>query len=289
MIPNNNNLTPLAWYNDIREQFHRQRVSQGQVYPLFTPVDTVLPFQILREHRASGVQSVVLRRADGTSAGDITRDMRESGLYELALPIADMGLDVIVYTATMPMALGMSEGRYYLELTDGVETWYSEVFTAVRDMRPYLRLEWRDVENLTFDAGLVIYDNPRYTNRIWLMSQLGRPEYKFEEEGEEREGYFFAEKRSSEKVYRFTALAPEYLLDALRLACISDMVRVTDRYGREYRCDTFSMSPEWEQIGGLASVAFEFETDTYVKRCGRTYMPTGLGDFDGSFNNDFFT
>ena len=151
----------------------------------------------------------------------------------------------------------------------------------------YLQIEWYDVENMVFDGGQIVYTNPKYKNRLYLCTQLGKPEYVFEEEGEERDGYFFPEKQISEKTYRFIILAPEYLCDVMRIIRMSDFVTVTDNYGRVYPCDTFLITPKWQTQGNLASVEVEFQTATVIKKIGRGYItPTG-GDFNNDYNNDF--
>jgi hypothetical protein len=67
-----------------------------------------------------------------------------------------------------------------------------------------------------------------------------------------------------------------------------DHVRVIDKYGRVYNCDTFLITPEWQEQGDLASVEIEFETDTVVKKIGRGYtVPSGGADFNEDYNNDY--
>ena len=100
---------------------------------------------------------------------------------------------------------------------------------------------------------------------------MGKPDYTFEEEGEQRDGLWFPEKMISEKTYKFTFLASEYLLDVMRFIRMADNIKVTDKYGRTYQCDTFLMTPKWEAQGNLASVEVEFQTNTVAKRIGRAF------------------
>jgi hypothetical protein len=104
-----------------------------------------------------------------------------------------------------------------------------------------------------------------------LNTQLGKPEYGFEEEGEKRDGLFFPSKMISEKTYKFSFLANEPLCDVMRLARMADHVKVTDRYGGVYVCDTFLMTPKWETQGNVASVEVEFQTNLVAKRIGRAF------------------
>lgn len=174
-----------------------------------------------------------------------------------------------------------------MTLSDGVQTWYSEMFTVVQDVSGYLKIQWWNIENLVFDAGQIVYQNPNFRNVLYLCTELGKPDYVFEEEGEERDGYFFPEKQISEKTYKCTILAPEYLCDVMRFIRMADYVVVTDKYGRKYNCDTFLITPKWQTQGNLASVEIEFQTDTVVKKIGRGYIISNKGDFNGDFNNDF--
>lgn len=70
-----------------------------------------------------------------------------------------------------------------------------------------------------------------------MCAELGKPEYKFEEEGEERDGYF-SRKTNIGKDVPVYLLAPEYLCDVMRLIRMSDFVTVYSQ-GRKYDCDTF--------------------------------------------------
>lgn len=279
----NNNFSVLPWYTDIREQNHRRSYAYGSVYPLYTMVNTLLPFQIIRPKRNNAISAVKLYTVDGAFVADITETMKETGLQVVSFE----SYDVIVYTAFFPMATNVGQGQYYATLTDGVDTWFSEVFTYVNDLSGYLKVEWYDKENLYFDSGMIVYQNPTFKNRLYLATELGKPDYTFEEEGETRNGYFFPEKQLSEKTYKCTILAPEYLCDVMRFIRMADYVTVTDKYGRIYDCDTFLITPKWQTQGDLASVEIEFETDTVVKKIGRGYYLEDKGDFNEDYKNDY--
>ncbi len=279
----NNNFSVLPWYTDIREQNHRRSYAYGSVYPLYTMVNTLLPFQIIRAKRNNAISAVKLYTVDGLLVADITETVKETGLQVVSFE----SYDVIVYTGLLPMATNIGQGQYYVTLTDGVDTWFSEVFTYVNDLSGYLKVEWFDKENLFFDSGMIVYQNPTFKNRLYFATELGKPDYTFEEEGETRNGYFFPEKQLSEKTYKCTILAPEYLCDVMRFIRMADYVTVTDKYGRKYDCDTFLITPKWQTQGDLASVEIEFETDTVVKKIGRGYYLEDKGDFNEDYKNDF--
>lgn len=282
----NNNISVLPWYTSIEQQNHRKSYAYGTIYPLFTPKRTLLPFQIMRNTSSRNITRAQLYDKNGVLFADITTALKETGLQ--IVPFASLGYDVIVYPSLLPFAIDTPDGIYYARMTDGVNVWYSEMFTIVGDLSGYLKIEWYDVENFVFDAGQIVYQNPNFHNVLYLCSELGKPEYTFEEEGETRDGYFFPEKQISEKTYRCMALAPEYLCDVMRFIRMSDKVFVTDKYGRQYDCDTFLITPKWQTQGDLASVEIEFETATVAKKIGRGYITPGRkGDFNNDFNNDF--
>ena len=282
----NNNISVLPWYTSIEQQNHRKSYAYGTIYPLFTPKRTLLPFQIMRNTSSRNITGAQLYDKNGVLFADITTALKETGLQ--IVPFASLGYDVIVYPSLLPFAIDTPDGIYYARMTDGVNVWYSEMFTIVGDLSGCLKIEWYDVENFVFDAGQIVYQNPKFHNVLYLCAELGKPEYTFEEEGETRDGYFFSEKQISEKTYRCMALAPEYLCDVMRFIRMSDKVFVTDKYGRQYDCDTFLITPKWQTQGDLASVEIEFETATVAKKIGRGYITPGRkGDFNNDFNNDF--
>lgn len=281
----NNNISVLPFYTSIDEQNHRKSYAYGKIYPLFAPADMLLPFQIIRNTRANDVTSVVLYDKTGKQVSDITTYMKETGLQ--IVRFQSLRYDVILYPSILPMPLNQLDGIYYMTLSDGVQTWYSEMFTVVQDVSAYLKIQWWDVENLVFDAGQIVYEEPDFKNTLYLCTELGKPEYEFEEDGEERDGYFFPEKQISVKTYKCTILAPEYLCDVMRFIRMADYIHITDKYGREYDCDTFLITPKWETQGDLASVEIEFKTNTVVKKIGRGYILGNKGDFNEDFNTDF--
>ena len=281
----NNNLSPLPFYESEEQQNHRKSYAYGAIYNLFAPADVLLPFQIIRKHRDEEVTGVKLYRRDGSLFADITEDVKSAGLTVVNMEEYDY--DVIVYPAYLPLAVNMEIGVFYMELTDGVQTWVSEMFTSVSTTNGYVRVEWWDNEDFVFDGGCIVYQGVRYRNVLYLNTQIGKPEYKFEEEGENRDGYFFPEKQISEKVYKFTFAAPEYLCDAMRFIRMADNVLITDEIGREYDCDTFLITVKWQTQGDIASVEAEFETATVAKKIGNVYREETKGSFNNDFNRDY--
>ena len=292
----NNNISVLPFYTSLDEQDYRKSYAYGDVYPLYAQANMLLPFQVIRPHSNSPVSQIFLCRKDGTRITSLLSSMQESELQ--VIQFAALGYDVILYPAIFPLSYGtnpqglrepltMMDGQYMLEMTDGRWIWYSEIFTVVQHMSSYLKIEWYNDDDLVFDGGRCVFENPRFHNYLYFAAEVGKPEYTFEEEGEQRDGYFFPEKQLSEKRYKCTILAPEYLCDVMRLIRMCDHVRVTDKYGRVYDCDQFLITPDWQDQGNLASVEIEFDTDTVVKKIGKGYAVPSGADFNNDYNEDY--
>ena len=286
MIQRNNNLSVLPFYEDVEEQNHRRTYAYGEKYPLFCPLGALPPFQIIRKHDSATITSVRLYKCADNSYVSVQTAMVAAGLQ--VIQYATSGYDIVMYPTNAPHDLTQQEGQHYLRLTmsDG-KTYYSDIFTVVADMIGFLNIRWWDAQDLVMDGTRISYAN-EFRNSLWLNTQLGKPEYEFEEEGENRDGYFYPEKMISEKKYKCVFLAPEYLCDVMRFIRLSDFVQVRDRYGHTYRCDTFLCTPKWEEQGDLASVEVEFTCETVAKKIGKGYIKLGMqDDFNDDFNNDF--
>ena len=286
MIPNNN-LSVLPWYDSIERQNARKWWVYNKVYPLFTPAGFMLPFQVMREHRTNEIVSFRIYKRDNSLVGDFTQVMKETGL-KVVNPIGAQDIDVVVYPGLLPAFTKFANGQYYAVMSDGVQTWYSEMFTIVNDISGYLKLEWWDVDDFYMDDGVIIYKSPLFRNKLYLCADIAKPEYIFEEDGETRDGYFFPAKQISEKRYHFTFLASEYLLDVMRFVRMADYAQIT-KNEQVYKLDTFLITPEWEDNGDVASVDAEFDTATVAKKIGRGFATTTNGDFNNDYNNDFLT
>lgn len=286
MIPNNN-LSVLPWYESIEQQNARKWWVYGRIYPLFTPAGFLLPFQLIIPYQSTHVISNCLLYDANTGAlidSAVADKLSDTGLQ--IKKFQSLGYSVVVYPALLPAFTQMANGRYYLRLRIDSKNYFSDVFTVVNDIQPYLKITWWDLDDFTMDAGTIVYNNPAFKNVLYLQSDLAKPEYPFEEEGETRDGYFFPTKQISEKRYRFNFLASEYLLDVMRFIRMADFAEI-EYHGQTYSLDTFLITPEWEDNGDVAAVEAVFDTATVAKKIGLGYIKAQRGDFNDDFNNDF--
>ena len=286
MIPNNN-LSVLPFYTSLDQQNARKWWIYNRVYPLYCPAGFLLPFQIIVPHNPSWTISnlrpvQIIDANTNQSVADIT-DVVRTMIYKKEFTA--LGYDVWVFPGQLPVINALPNGRYYLMMVWAYAI-YSEIFTVVNDIQPYLTIRWWDVEDFTMDAGTIVYTNPAFKNVLYLKADIAKPEYPFEEEGETRDGYFFPTKQISEKRYRFSFLASEYLLDVMRFIRMADFAEI-EYHGQTYSLDTFLITPEWEDNGDVAAVDAVFDTATVAKKIGLGYVKAQRGDFNDDFNNDY--
>ena len=278
----------LPFFTDINLQNHRRSYAYGDVYPLYVPSGQMLPFQFMTPHVSGNTMGTVeLMNMKDQRVAYLQSNLSDGGLR--ITEFASDGYDIVSYPAIMPIGYNTLEGQYYLRITLTAGVYYSEVFTVVGDISPYLKIEWRMLDDLINYGWRIQYNSGQYRfrNVVYLATELGKPDYEFEETGESRDGWFFPEKMISEKTYKFHFMAPEYLCDAMRFIRMADEVRVTDKYGRTYLCDQFLMTAKWQDQGNLASVEAEFQTDTVAKAIGRGLAPANQGAFNNDYNNDY--
>lgn len=280
----NNNFTPLAWHQgDIELQSNRASYAYGHIVPLIAHRQTLLPFQIITDTDAVDMSNytVALHNVDGTVRVANT-GLTLAKVHIVVRPAdqqqgtAEVGYDVLIYNGdALNDALPM--GQYYLVLTSGQNSWYSDVVTIVSNTLTMTRIEWWDEADMVFPAGRIVYryasggQTVQYKNRMYFLEEIGMPEYPVEEEGDTRDGLFYATKVLSGKKYKMqVAQLTEAMCDALRFVHLADNVTVQDGYGRKYYCDSVLVTPEW-QTGAVASASVEITTDTFVKQVGGGY------------------
>lgn len=277
----NNNISPLPFYDDISLQNHRKDYAFGQIYPLVIHRNMLLPFQFCVSHGIS-ISEAYLYTSEGKHVANILPELKENGLTLKSYA----GFKLIKYPGTLPVNSIKHEGQYYIWLRlNGGPVLYSDIFTVYNRVDDYLKLEYTNSYNFELKNGIIDFsDNFKF--KCYLPTQIGKPEYDFEEEATERMGYSFIESQVSKKLYKFTFLAPEYLCDALRIVRLCNDRQITSK-GQIYDLTTFNMKPEWEEQGDLAAVECEFETDTVISNIGG-YEPELLGgDFNNDYNSDF--
>lgn len=280
-------LSPLKFYDKAIKQNHRKSYAFGHIAPLVMKQGVIDSFQFVLPPNVASIAplSTLLMDAKTDSiVANVGTAFIENGL---AIKTLDNGVKVLTYPGTFMFTDIKYEGIYYLII--GVNPglrYVSEVFCFSNSLDDYLELEyWNPEADFSIKGGAITFaDNFHF--KLRLCTELGKPEYKFEEEATKRLGYTFIESQVSSKVYKFNCILPEYLCDALRLVRLCSNKKVTSK-GEEYDLLTFDMEVDWQDQGDLASVTCELEVDNVIANLGGyRYEPIG-GDFNNDYNNDY--
>lgn len=269
MIPFNN-FSVIPFYTSLAQQNANKWWIYNRVYPLFTPSSGIVPFQILVPH--SITTNVTGWSLINCKDGEVTDLSSYVGTHFEVKSFADYGYDVVILTSTTSPITEPLIGRFYYQVEIDQQTYFSDVITAVSDITPFLKIEWWDDDDFYMPEGIIAYKygtglSEQFKNVLYLPSDIAKPEYIFEEEGETRDGFFFPTKQISEKRYRFSFFASEYLLDVMRFIRMADHVQITYQ-GHVFYPDTFLITPEWEANGDVASVDAQFDCATVAKKIG---------------------
>ena len=271
MIPFNN-FSVIPFYTSLAQQNANKWWIYNRVYPLFTTSSGIVPFQILVPHNTNETTVTKLTIVD-CSTGYYTDISEEIGLWFEVRQFPLYGYDVVMMPFSYILSTQNIVGRYFYEVElNGSTTYVSDVITAVSDITPFLKIEWWDDDDFYMPEGIIAYKygtglSEQFKNVLYLPSDIAKPEYIFEEEGETRDGFFFPTKQISEKRYRFSFFASEYLLDVMRFIRMADHVQITYQ-GHVFYPDTFLITPEWESNGDVASVDAQFDCATVAKKIG---------------------
>ena len=182
----NNNISPFPFYDDISHQNHRKDYAFGQIYPLVIYKNMLLPFQFCVSSGTS-VNEAKLYTIGGVLAADILSSLKENGLVVKSYA----GFKLVKYPGTLPVNAIKHEGQYYIRLRlNSGKYFYSDIFTVYNRVDDYLELEYRNSYNFELKNGMIDFsDNFKF--KCYLPTQIGKPEYDFEEEASERMGYTF--------------------------------------------------------------------------------------------------
>jgi hypothetical protein len=250
--------------------------------PFHLPADRkrILPFQMIRSTpTGDDLTSIKAYRLDDTTNVDLTSTMLAS-----VRVVETPNYDVIKYPATTEFGTAMADGFWYLRMTDGVQTWETEVFTIVPDLTNFMKIEFSCDGNLLYTGGHIDYTDG-FEQRIYLVAKVSKPKYPIDIKSEMRQGYEFDKMVTSRKTYFVEFAAPEYLCDVLRTLRNHDNIEITAN-GITY--PVFKLIPviEWTNEGDYAEVELDFECDTVIHSFGRAKEFTGK-DFNNDFNPDF--
>ena len=276
-------ISPLKFYDDFHKQNRYRSFAYGYVAPLITNPNVVSPFQLI----VSGNVSEVYVRSANTNkrvTGNVVEKFKDAGLRNVT---KDNKYNVLLFLGIFPLSGVIDyEGQYWLEIHSG-GWYYSEIFCFDNNIDDCLKVEyWNPEDDFALKNGIIVLGSENFHFILLLKSELGKPEYSFEEEATKRLGYSFIESQVSKKTYKFNTVIPEYLCDAMRIIRLCSQKKITCK-GETYDAITFNMEVDWQEQGDLASVTCEFDVDNIITNLGGFKHEAVGGDFNNDYNNDY--
>lgn len=276
-------ISPLKFYDDLHKQNRYRSFAYGYVAPLITNPNVVSPFQLI----VSGNVSEVYVRSANTNkrvTGNVVEKFKDAGLRNVT---KDNKYNVLLFLGIFPLSGVIDyEGQYWLEIHSG-GWYYSEIFCFDNNIDDCLKVEyWNPEGDFALKNGIIVLGSENFHFILLLKSELGKPEYSFEEEATKRLGYSFIESQVSKKTYKFNTVIPEYLCDAMRIIRLCSQKKITCK-GETYDAITFNMEVDWQEQGDLASVTCEFDVDNIITNLGGSKHEAIGGDFNNDYNNDY--
>lgn len=277
-------LSPLKFYEDKNWQTHRMSYAFEHISPLIQPFNTIPAFQFVLPSDITSINKIYIHSAFKVAGFDTiySHPTYDYITIDATQEIIDAGLDiyeveeyklVLFYGEEMP-DIGLTEGEYYIEIVfnssdsnNPLKHFYSEIICYTNNIDKYLEIRYRNNSGNFYIKGGIITFPETFQYRLFFATEIGKPEYTFEEEATKRLGYSFVESQVSKKVYRFNVVAPEYICDAMRLIRLCDDKKLIYK-GQEFDMLNFSMDVDWQTQGDLASVNCEFETDNIIVNLG---------------------
>lgn len=267
---------PLRLYEKRAHQNRFRKDGGVKAFRLLMPVTHLLPFQIKRPAGLFGIQSINLVSLDGQTTIDLFSELEPGELVKYAFA----SYDYLIHFGSLAHGANVPEGEYDLEISDGVNVWYSEVLT-VRDFDPnelnpngcaVTKITWYDtcdVADIFYRTSL--FGGPQYKNILYLDVDVAKPEYNYNEEGDENgEGVFEADYQKLEKQHGLQTVLPEYMVDAVTLLPLhvtkTGTVEVLTARGYTGEVNRISVDPKWQgAIGTWALTDILFSTEFVVK------------------------
>lgn len=123
----------LPFYDSVSKQRHRREYRMDDRYSVddwIAPQNLLIPFQILRNNRINAITEFSLYGVDDTLEYNLllvvpSGQMKIKTVYKQGVPF-----NSIIYFAQKDLTIDISCGQYYYKVSDGVQTWYSEIFTV---------------------------------------------------------------------------------------------------------------------------------------------------------------
>lgn len=261
---------PFKILDKKEHQTHRRRWVGGDLssFKLFVTPSRLPAFQINRPNSNFSISSVKLFDAiTDAEIVDITETIPAEELYIKRFA----GFDQIIHLGQTNLDVPLPKGVFFIEITAGDKSWYSEAFT-VRDLNEddlsanscnLIKLTWTN----SCDIAGFYYSDPDadFTHKLLLDADLSPSEWLTQIEGtEDGEKVFFADFKRASKEWRFEIFAPEYIVDAVALIPLHDAAFIETYDGYRAQMQNVAYEPDSEVINGFRKIVVTFTVDFFI-------------------------
>ena len=253
----NNGFNILPWYDSLEKQNCKKWYAYGQAWPLLCPQGFILPFQFISDTAITISSNIYAISVETGQTIDL-------GVKPTVTEIRRADITYYIVKLVSTSIVNLPIGRYNLRMNTSEGFLYSEELVVINNANDCIKVEYWNEDTLKFTSGEINFtDNFHFI--FYINSTIGKPEYEFEEELTKRLGYKFIESQTSNKVYKFSFVAPEYICDAMRLIRMCDYIKLTTKFD-SYNALSFAYEPKWQEQGDLAAVDVEFDTDCIIQK-----------------------
>lgn len=253
----NNGFNILPWHDSLEKQNCKKWYAYGQAWPLLCPQGFILPFQFISDTAITISSNIYAISVETGQAIDL-------GVKPTVTEIRRADITYYIVKLVSTSIVNLPIGRYNLRMNTSEGFLYSEELVVINNANECIKVEYWNEDTLKFTSGEINFTDD-FHFIFYINSTIGKPEYEFEEELTKRLGYKFIESQTSNKVYKFSFVAPEYICDAMRLIRMCDYIKLTTKFD-SYNALSFAYEPKWQEQGDLAAVDVEFDTDCIIQK-----------------------
>jgi len=253
----NNGFNVLPWYDSLDKQNCKKWYTYGQTWPLLCPQGSILPFQFISDTAISISSNIYAINTETKQAIDL-------GVKPAVIEVNRADITYYIVKLANTSIVQLPIGRYNFRMNTSEGFLYSEEVSVIDNANECIKVEYWNEDTLRFTSGEINFADD-FHFILYVNSTIGKPEYEFEEELTKRLGYKFIESQTSNKVYKFSFVAPEYVCDAMRLIRMCDYIKLTTKFD-SYNALSFAYEPKWQEQGDLAAVDVEFDTDCIIQK-----------------------
>jgi len=222
---------PVRFYNSTNSQFFERNpyLNDCEIPLVIANKARLFPFLLTRNDISDFISGVYLKNRQGVaqkiSYGGAYNENIVSLFTFIYIATQPAETDYIRYFANTNLSTNLPLGIFYLELTDGTNTWYSDYF-KIGHYTETIELEYYN----THDFAGFLYNNS-YKNRVKLsvfIQDMGDYE-SYKEVIEDFNKNKTTTYHREQKIYQLTILVNSQLYDAMRIMAMHDTIQLTNR------------------------------------------------------------